>query len=191
MTTLLVALPVVLLAGCLSLPDPEEQATAGVEPASWSERAERRLYDGAPPVIPHDPLGASCVSCHVTLKPASPGLGVPPSAPHGLTPGLSNTSRCVQCHVFRLTDGTFAENDFTPRRRTGYRGDRLYEGAPPVMPHPLHMREDCAACHAGPGARPEIATTHPERTRCRQCHAEAAVPGEFVSAFDLATSMNE
>jgi predicted CXXCH cytochrome family protein len=46
----------------------------------------------------------------------------------------------------------------------------MYDGAPPTIPHKVFMRENCGACHVGPGAREEILTTHPERTRCRQCH---------------------
>jgi cytochrome c-type protein NapB len=40
------------------------------------------------------------------------------------------------------------------------------------------MRENCRACHAGPGAVAELRTTHPERVSCRQCHALAAPPAE-------------
>ena len=37
----------------------------------WS--ASRRLYDGAPPVIPHAPLNIKCVACHTdTGKEAPP-----------------------------------------------------------------------------------------------------------------------
>ena len=182
LTGLAAGLLLLLVAGCLRLPDGDGSASAGIEPASWAERAGRRLYDGAPPVIPHDRLGASCVSCHVTLRPASAGLGIPPASPHGGTEGLSAGSRCTQCHVYQVTTDTFVDNDFASVRTGSPSGDRLYDGAPPVMPHRLHMREDCMACHAGPGARPEIATTHPERTRCRQCHVEATETGEFASA---------
>lgn len=183
LTTAAVGLSLLLLAGCLRIPDRDQSAASGIEPASWAERADRRLYDGAPPVIPHDRLGASCVSCHVTLRPAAVGIGVPPTSPHAATAGLSDASRCVQCHVYQLTTGTFVANDFVPVRVESPSGTRLYAGAPPVMPHRLHMREDCMACHTGPGARPEIVTTHPERTRCRQCHVEATTSDEFASAM--------
>ncbi len=52
--------------------------------------------------------------------------------------------------------------------------------APPVIPHQLLMRENCAACHTGPAAREEIRCTHPERVRCAQCHVEATTTVEFV-----------
>ena len=51
--------------------------------------------------------------------------------------------------------------------------ERLAAGSPPVMPHPVFMRESCAACHAGPSARAEIRCTHETRTNCRQCHLES------------------
>jgi predicted CXXCH cytochrome family protein len=43
------------------------------------------------------------------------------------------------------------------------------------------MRENCAACHVGPGAREEIITTHPERTRCRQCHVPVTTRDGILS----------
>jgi cytochrome c-type protein NapB len=55
--------------------------------------------------------------------------------------------------------------------------------SPPPIPHALQMRENCRACHAGPGAVAELRTTHPERVTCRQCHALGAPPVEaFVRA---------
>ena len=42
------------------------------------------------------------------------------------------------------------------------------------------MRENCLACHTGPAVRQEIATTHPERSRCRQCHVEETSRSEFI-----------
>jgi hypothetical protein len=40
------------------------------------------------------------------------------------------------------------------------------------------MRENCRACHAGPGAVDVLRTTHPQRVSCRQCHALAAPAAE-------------
>ena len=45
------------------------------------------------------------------------------------------------------------------------------------------MRENCAACHDGPGAREEIRTSHPERTRCRQCHVPVTDNQPFESSL--------
>jgi hypothetical protein len=77
----------------------------------------------------------------------------------------------------------FVESEYVARRKESFEGPRLYDGAPPVMPHPLFMRETCIACHTGPGARPEIRTSHPERRRCAQCHVEAETGEEFVSTM--------
>jgi cytochrome c-type protein NapB len=43
-------------------------------------------------------------------------------------------------------------------------------GRPPPIPHDFQLRENCVACHAGPGAVAEIRTAHPDRASCRQCH---------------------
>lgn len=134
------------------------------------ERAERRAFDGAPPVIPHPPFGAACTSCHHERGMDVPGIGFAPPSPHDRTEGMSASSRCNQCHVFRETDAVFVENDFAGLRQDLRPGSRAHDLAPPVIPHAVFMREDCVACHDGPAAREEIRTTHPERTHCRQCH---------------------
>lgn len=142
-------------------------------------RAERRLYDGAPPVIPHQPLGAACIACHDGDGLAVPDLGYAPPMPHAATAGMSTLSHCQQCHVFQRTGERFRDNSFAGLRQDLRRGRRLYGGAPPVMPHPVFMRENCTACHAGPAAREEIRTSHPERRNCRQCHLEERLSGGF------------
>ena len=58
-------------------------------------------------------------------------------------------------------------------------GLRLHDRAPPTIPHKTFMRENCVACHAGPAAREEIRTSHPERRRCRQCHVPVATQETF------------
>jgi hypothetical protein len=139
-------------------------------------RAARRAYDGAPPVIPHPALGA-CTNCHSTSARELPGVGIAPPNPHLHTPGLGAGARCEQCHVRPKTAEVFVASTFQGLRQAPRRGDRLFAHAPPVTPHHLFLREDCLACHAGPAAREEILCTHPERTRCQQCHA-GALPGE-------------
>lgn len=50
-----------------------------------------RMYDGYPPLIPHDVqamTGGQCLACH------GAGLGGAPIAPHP-----SRTHFCLQCHV--------------------------------------------------------------------------------------------
>lgn len=146
---------------------------------TWS-RASLRAYDGAPPVIPHRVDGGSCTVCHDQIGREIPSFGIAPPNPHTKTPGLS-AARCQQCHVPAESHDDFAQTSFNTRWWTGTRaGTRLYQGAPPVAPHRLFMHEDCASCHSGIAARPEIRTTHPERTRCQQCHAFANTDDEFV-----------
>jgi cytochrome c-type protein NapB len=153
------------------LPRPQRSA-----PGAFQKRAERRAYDGAPPVIPHPPLGGSCTTCHAAQAREVPGVGVAPPNPHRKTLGLSNQSRCQQCHVFQTTETDFAGSTFRGLPQTPRRGDRLYATAPPTLPHPVFMREDCRACHAGDSARTEIRYTHPERANCLQCHARTLSP---------------
>jgi len=148
-------------------------------PSPAVARAERRLYDGAPPVIPHARIGPPCISCHNQHGMEVAGLGYAPPSPHEVTAGLSAISRCEQCHVFRTTSAVFDDNGFVGLRQDLRRGGRLYDGAPPVMPHPAFMHENCRACHTGPAARAEVVCDHPERVRCPQCHVQQTTAGAF------------
>lgn len=143
-------------------------------------RSQRRLFDGAPPVIPHPPMGAGCTTCHGTGGVEVPGVGYAPPSPHELTAGLGAVARCEQCHVFAQTAESFVANAFTGLAQDMRPGDRLNALAPPTLPHRVFMRENCLACHTGPAAREEIRCTHPERSRCLQCH----VPQVDVAAFE-------
>jgi cytochrome c-type protein NapB len=134
------------------------------------ERAAGRAYDGAPPVIPHRPAG-ECTTCHDDDGTMIAGIGVAPASPHGRERMEGDMRRCTQCHVSSATTAMFVSSRFNGLPQRPWRGGRLYEGAPPTIPHTLQLRENCLACHAGPAARTEIATSHPERVRCRQCHA--------------------
>lgn len=146
-------------------------------------RAGRRLFDGAPPVIPHQDFGAACLSCHQQGR-AVDGVGYAPPVPHaGLEGGVdepSAMSRCRMCHVFGTTTETFVDNDFVGLAQDLRHGKRLNELAPPVIPHQTLLRENCKACHDGPAAREEIRCPHPERDRCAQCHVPQRVETEFV-----------
>ena len=133
-------------------------------------RADRRAYDGAPPVIPHKPLGAACTTCHTSTGMQIPNHGFAPANPHLGTSFAAATENCRQCHLFETTKTVFAESEYEPLRQDLSPGDRLYPGAPPVIPHQILIRENCQACHVGPAARPEIRCTHPQRTNCVQCH---------------------
>ncbi len=146
--------------------------TSGVplEKSSAPKRAIRRAFDGAPPVIPHENIGAACTSCHSDAGIEVKGLGFAPPSPHAKTSGLSDRSRCRQCHVFRRTEGVFRKSRFVGLPQNLRSGARLYSTGPPVIPHDVLMRENCAACHTGKAARAEILTPHPERRHCQQCH---------------------
>ncbi len=156
----------------------------------------RRAYPGAPPVIPHpvderEAFGKACRSCH-----GSGGWAPRFEAYAPVTPHPEMTS-CRQCHV--PLNGS---SPLTVRGPGAVRGSvsdwrtigppRLHgaamPGSPPPIPHALQMRENCRACHAGPGAVAELRTTHPERVSCRQCHVLAAPPAEvFVRVPDGAS----
>jgi nitrate reductase cytochrome c-type subunit len=142
-------------------------------------RAERRAYDGAPPVIPHASFGADCSACHDTQGIAVEGVGFAPASPHEGTNTAGNTLRCRQCHVFHTTDDVFVESQFIALRQDLRAGDRLNPIAPPTIPHRTLMRENCVACHSGAAAREDIRTSHPERTRCRQCHVAVTTTERF------------
>ena len=173
---LVAAIGTFALAGCAAQGDDPAKSTAVV-------RAERRAYDGAPPVVPHEDFGMTCVSCHNRQGIEVPDVGFAPPTPHALTGGMNDLSRCRQCHVFRQTDAVFVANDFVGLRQDLRRGTRLHALAPPTIPHKTFMRENCDACHAGVAAREEIRTPHPERTRCRQCHVPTLSRSEFSTAF--------
>lgn len=150
--------------------------------SSAEERATRRLFDGAPPVIPHDPFGAACTACHHRQGLAVPDVGFAPPSPHGEEALAGSLQRCQQCHVFQQADAPWVGSTFAGLRQDLRRGRRFASGAPPVMPHRSFMREHCAACHTGPAAREEIRTSHPERSNCRQCHVEQTTSRRFPAS---------
>lgn len=168
-----------VVALAMSCADLSRGRIGGVEKTAAVERAQRRLFDGAPPVIPHVPFGMSCISCHNREGVAVPDVGFAPPSPHVETAGMSLISRCQQCHVWRITEEVFSANEFAGLRQDLRRGRRLNTVAPPVVPHSVFMRENCVACHTGTAAREEIRTSHPERVRCRQCHLEQRTTSEF------------
>jgi cytochrome c-type protein NapB len=153
---------------------------SGAVKTSASLRAERRAYDGAPPVVPHGAIG-NCLNCHKPGGMEVPGLGFAPPNPHLATSEASGEfARCNQCHVHRESDSLFAASEFAGLRQDLRKGTRAHELAPPVIPHDLHLRRDCQACHTGPAAREELRCPHPERTRCTQCHVERVARDEFA-----------
>ncbi len=142
------------------------------------DRAARRAFDGAPPVIPH-PVRASgaaeCLACHAD----------------GFTLGRRSASRvphaeyasCTQCHVTDsalftvLTPNPAASAALDWRGlRSPTSGAEAYMGAPPSVPHPTWMRENCESCH-GPEGRAALRTPHPDRRSCLQCHPSEGALG--------------
>ena len=130
---------------------------------------ERRQYPGSPPVVPH-PVEVSfsqdrteCLACH-----AKGGWNAELAASAPLTPHPEQQA-CRQCHVRINTDKTFVAHDWVsidPPRL----GQAQLPGGPPPIPHDLQMRENCIACHTGPGAVVELRVEHASRGNCRQCH---------------------
>jgi cytochrome c-type protein NapB len=153
-------------------------ATPAETAAAIERRKSLRAYDGAPPVIPHaiDTLKSSaCASCHGEDSNLVIGGKRPAEISH---PWITN---CTSCHV--PADGLrqvtappetrlLVENAFIGKTSAGH-GPRAYGTAPPTMPHPVWMRQNCMACH-GPGREQAIRTSHPERRNCLQCHAPNA-----------------
>ena len=171
---------VLLLTACTGpdgIPVPDRE---GAVKTVAVERAERRAYDGAPPVIPHENFDIVCGECHDAEGMAVEDVGFAPPSPHGKTAGLSDISRCRQCHVFQKVSEPWKGNSFAGLSQDLRRGERLNPLAPPVIPHKVFMRENCLACHSGPAAREAIRTSHPERARCRQCHLAQVTTESFV-----------
>ena len=129
-----------------------------------------RQYPGSPPVIPHEvDLSFSgnetdCLSCHARGGYSSEFNAFAPVTPH------PENSLCSQCHATIQSEELFVENDWKsiapPKLGQSFLGN-----SPPPIPHSLQLRENCIACHTGPGAVIEIRIDHAARGDCRQCHA--------------------
>lgn len=144
-------------------------------------RAQRRAFDGAPPVVPHpiDQMTTTgCIACH------GQGLRIGDLVATKMSHAFM--ANCTQCHVEQnspdLADLPTARNAFTGLEAT-LGGQRAWPGAPPTIPHTTLLRENCMACHGLTGPEP-IRTTHPWQTNCLQCHAPSAVLDQAV--FDSA-----
>lgn len=128
-----------------------------------------RAYPGAPPAIPHPADeaqqfgGNACLQCHATGGYVPQFEAYTPRVPH---PELID---CRQCHVAIKSSDLFVESDWQSISPPNIHQTALV-GSPPVIPHDLQLRENCLACHAGPGAAREIRVSHPERVNCLQCH---------------------
>lgn len=138
------------------------------------QRQARRAYDGAPPVIPH-PIDqqhtAACLACHQNGKQIGELYATKISHPV--------YTNCTQCHVEQqiqaastLRKPILAQSQFIGWSYPSI-GTRAWIGAPPTIPHPTLMRDNCVSCHGNNGSAP-LRTSHPWRTQCAQCHAPEA-----------------
>jgi nitrate reductase (cytochrome), electron transfer subunit len=151
-------------------------ATAAQAAEALKERATRRAYDGAPPIVPH-PINQhssfDCLACHGEGKQIKDRFA--PKMSHEFM------HNCTQCHVPGGGNVAGAEpflreplaaNQFIGAPAPG-KGARAYPGAPPVIPHATALRTDCLSCH-GPNGNVALRTPHPYQQSCTQCHAPSA-----------------
>ncbi len=130
-----------------------------------------RQYPGSPPVVPHSLVIAKekepdCLSCHLQGGFVKNFNRFTPVTPH------PQHESCRQCHVKPEEISLFRGIDWIsimPPRL----GRSALAGSPPPIAHPLQMRENCVACHVGPGAVTVLRVEHPMRGNCRQCHVPA------------------
>ncbi len=154
----------------------------GARPRTLETYRSLRAYPGAPPRIPHEvspeqSRATLCNACHAGGGYVPRHGAYTPVTPH---PEFSD---CLQCHVpdagavgvgvgavpADLSLVGWAPADWVARDWPEL-DQRAMPGSPLWIPHELRLRENCLACHAGPGAVEEIRTTHPDRTDCRSCH---------------------
>jgi cytochrome c-type protein NapB len=129
-----------------------------------------RQYPGAPPRIPHavdltfSGNESDCLSCH-----GKGGYSPDFNAFAPVTPHPENIM-CSQCHAQVKGQEPLVATDWVsiapPKLGLSFLGS-----SPPPIPHSLQLRENCIACHTGPGAVVEIRVDHASRGDCRQCHA--------------------
>ncbi len=157
---------------------PESSLTATSGDRNLAGFYQLRQYPGSPPRIPHtvdltfNGNGGDCLACH-----AKGGYSPEFDKAIPVTPHPENVL-CSQCHAQRVTEATFVDSNWqsiAPPRL----GLSFLPGSPPSIPHSLQLRENCIACHTGPGAATEIRITHASRGDCRQCHALAPQQAAF------------
>jgi cytochrome c-type protein NapB len=159
-----------LLLACAAQAEPEWTYGADSPEEFRQLRADRRAYDGAPPVVPHEiaALGREeCLNCHQAGSVENADRIAPPRS----HPAWGD---CRQCHIEQAVDSVFQATSFEPLRWPS-QGSRLYASAPPTIPHTRQNRQDCEVCHVGAQAHPVLRTSHEYRQNCNQCHV-ASVP---------------
>lgn len=136
-----------------------------------------RQYPGSPPYIVHELMDEKgdayeCLACH-----ARGGFTQSMNRFAPVTPHPQHTA-CEQCHVKPVTDKLFVGTNWAsvmPPRL----GRSALPGSPPPIAHAIQMRENCIACHVGPGTVATIRVEHPMRGNCRQCHVPALAQDIF------------
>ncbi len=136
-----------------------------------------RQYPGSPPYITHDLKDTSgvemdCLSCHTKGGFVQAMNKFTPVTPH------PQHTACRQCHVKPVTQDLFKDIDWVSVMPPKL-GNSALAGSPPRVAHPLQMRENCIACHVGPGTVVPIRVEHPMRGNCRQCHVPEVTAGLF------------
>jgi len=152
----------------------QKTPSANLQTGSWGRNLNEyytlRQYPGSPPRIPHDVDQAftgdetNCLSCHEQGGYSHEHQKFAPVTPH------PENTLCYQCHSPVKTGESFVENTWKSIEPPKL-GRSALGGSPPPVPHSLQLRENCVACHTGPGAVAEIRVSHAERGDCRQCHA--------------------
>jgi nitrate reductase (cytochrome), electron transfer subunit len=149
---------------------PDSYLSAGSGDRNLNGFYDLRQYPGSPPRIPHPAEDSfsgktqNCLSCHARGGYSPEYQKFIPVTPH------PDKELCYQCHVpLKEVKRRFQENNWesiNPPRL----GRSALGGSPPMIPHSLQLRENCIACHTGPGAVVEIRIGHAARGNCRQCH---------------------
>lgn len=137
-----------------------------------------RQYPGSPPFLPHDLTDEKgneliCLSCHEKGGFAHTMNKFTPVTPH------PQHTYCGQCHLKSVTETLFVDNDWVSVQAP-ILGRSALAGSPPPIAHPLQMRENCIACHVGPGTVVPIRVEHSMRGNCRQCHVPEQVQELFT-----------
>ena len=167
----------IILSALTNLPnDLQAESPEVPNQRTLSEYYSRRQYPGAPPENPHpDSIHGKkleCLMCHADGGWTGMLKRITPVTPH------PEQISCMQCHVHPVTDALFRVTDWrsVPPPVLG----RSYlPGAPFPIPHDLQMRNNCIACHDGPGTITAIRVQHPFWGMCRQCH----VPDNSIQPF--------
>ncbi len=157
-------------------------ASAGPPPRSFAQPIRpdpigtnitaNRAFWGAPPLMPHtfagDRDGRYCLECHARETRIEKRQNAIVPVPH------AEFSQCQQCHVSGVNTAlaAFRESRFVGLDHPG-KGTRAHPFAPPTIPHKTFMRDNCLSCH-GPAGKQRIASPHPWRSQCQQCHVTDA-----------------